>query len=80
MTFIETPLKGLILGCKVPKNGDHVLAKTPEIGRRKSIVYWASSARQNDIFRNSVKMDHIGLEGHKDGNHALAITPETGRR
>ena len=53
---------------------------TPEIGRRKSIVYWASSARQNDIFRNSVKMAHIGLKGPKNGDHVLAMTPEIGRR
>ena len=53
---------------------------TPEIGCRKSIVYWGCSARQNDIFRNSVKMNHIGLEGPKNGNHVLVMTPEIGRR
>ena len=68
------------MGWKGPKNGNHVLVMTPKIGRRKSVVYWASSARQNDIFRNSVKIDHIGLEGPKNGNHVLVMTPKIGCR
>ena len=62
------------IGLEGPKNGDHVLAMTPEIGCRKSIVYWASSARQNDIFRNSVKLAHIGLKGPKNGDPVLVMT------
>ena len=51
------------IGLKGPENGNHVLAMTPKIGRRKSIVYWASSVRQTEIFRNSAKMAHIGVKG-----------------
>ena len=61
------------MGWKGPKNVDHVLVMTPEIGRRKSIVYWASSARQNDIFGNSVKMAHIGLEGPQNGGQQQGV-------
>ena len=67
-------------GLKGPKNGDHVLAMTPEIGRRKSIVYWAGSARQNDIFQNSVKRPHLGLKGLENDDCILVMTPKIGRR
>ena len=64
----------------VQKNGNHVIVMTPENDRRKSIVYWAASSRQNVIFRNSENRAHIGRKWSKNGNHVFVMTPENDRR